>query len=129
MTQGKKIDNFDEIITIERERQRAAEAVEDNMKQQENIREMQDLTQQIYRDQSDIMDELNYYWKGDRAGQFVNRSYEDAQLDQQIMMDGFSDIQESLEGEKKALCSQEEQLEHRIFRLKNEDIVEDVTWD
>lgn len=119
MAEEKK-DNLDEIIAINRELQILTDDLDENKKQAEKLTEVDDITHQIYKENTDILDELAYHWKGDKANRFLHIAHEDNEHEYKQSMRSLDDTYSNLENEQKALVNKEEELLNKQLKLKQE---------
>ncbi|WP_430597729.1 DUF3958 family protein [Enterococcus sp. AZ177] len=115
-----KKDNLDEIIAINRELQNLTDDLDENKKQTEKLTEAGDITHQIYKENTDILDELAYYWKGDKANRFLHMAHEDNEHEYKQSMRTLDGVHSNLENEQKALVNKEEDLLNKQLKLKQE---------
>ena len=115
-----KKDNLDEMIAINRELQNLIDDLDENKKQTEKLTVADDITQQIYKEKTDILDELTYYWKGDKANHFLHIAHEDNEHEYKQSMRILDDVHSNLENEQKALVHKEEDLLNKQMKLKQE---------
>lgn len=115
-----KKDNLDEIIAVNRELQILTDDLDENKKQAEKLAEVDDMTQQIYREHTDILDELAYYWKGEEANRFLNMAYEDNEYEYKQSMRAFDNAHSNLQQELKILTEKEKRLQDKRLELKQE---------
>ncbi|MGG5342201.1 DUF3958 family protein [Enterococcus sp. AZ192] len=113
-------DNLDEIIAINRELQNLTDDLDENKKQTEKLTEADDITHQIYKENTDILDELAYYWKGDKANRFLHMAHEDNEYEYKQSMRTLDDVHSNLENEQKELVNKEEALLNKQLKLKQE---------
>lgn len=116
----KKKDNLDEIIVINRELQNLTDDLDENKKQAEKLTEADDITKQIYRENTDILDELAYYWKGDKANHFLHMAHEDNEHGYKQSMRELDEINSTLQQKQKSLFQKEEDLINKQRKLKQE---------
>lgn len=115
-----KKDNLDEIIAINRELQSLTDDLDENKKQTEKLSEADDITQQIYKENTDILEELAFYWKGNKANRFLHMAHEDNEHEYKQSMRTLDDVHSNLENEQKALATKEEALLNKQIKLKQE---------
>ncbi|MBP1046155.1 DUF3958 family protein [Enterococcus sp. BWM-S5] len=119
MSEEKK-DNLDEIIAVNRELQNLTDDLDENKKQAEKLIEADDIAQQIYRENTDILDELAYYWKGDKANRFLHMAHEDNEHGYRESMRELDEINSTLQQKQKLLLQKEEDLLSKQRKLKQE---------
>lgn len=119
MAEEKK-DNLDEIIAINRELQNLKDDLDENKKEAEKLTEADDITLQIYKENSNILEELAYYWKGDKANRFLYMAHEDNEHEYKQSKRTLDDVHSNLENEQKALVNKEEALLNKQLKLKQE---------
>ncbi|MBO0469706.1 DUF3958 family protein [Enterococcus sp. DIV0242_7C1] len=120
MSEEKKKDSLDEMIMLNRELQTVTDELDKNKKQIEKLEEADDITQQIYKENTDILDELAYYWKGDKANRFLYTAYEENEYDHKRAMNALDKAQYELEQEQKSLVKKEENLVDKQIKLRQE---------
>ncbi|MBP1048045.1 DUF3958 family protein [Enterococcus sp. BWM-S5] len=118
---GEKNDYVDEMSQINRELQTITDDLDINKKQTEKLSEAEDITQQIYKENSAILDELAYYWKGDKANRFLHSAYEENEYEQKQSMMSIDDAHLYLQQEQKRLMKKEEDLLNKQVKLKQFD--------
>lgn len=117
---AEKKDHFDEIIAINRELQNLTEDLDENKKRAEKVVEAEAVTQQIYRENTDILNELAYYWKGDKANRFLHMAHEDNEHEFKQSMHALDDAHATLQQKQKVLFQKEEDLLSKQIKLKQE---------
>lgn len=120
MSEEKKKDSFDEMIMLNRELQTVTDELDKNKKQIEKLEEADDITQQIYKENTDILDELAYYWKGDKANRFLYMAHEENEYDHKRAMNALDKAQYELGQEQKTLVKKEENLVDKQIKLRQE---------
>ncbi|MGG5342184.1 DUF3958 family protein [Enterococcus sp. AZ192] len=115
-----KKDNLDEIIAVNRELQNLTDDLDENKKQIEKLTEADDITHKIYKENTDILDELAYYWKGDKANRFLHMAHEDNEHEYKQSVRTLDGVHSNLENEQKALVNKEEDLLNKQLKLKQE---------
>ena len=115
-----KKDNLAEMIAINRELQNLTDNLDENKKQTRNLTEAGDVTQQIHKKNTDILDELAYYWKGEKTDKFLHIAHEDNGYTYKQAIGFLDDTRFNLQQEQKKLFKKEEDLLNKQLKLKQE---------